>query len=890
MIRLTVNPEAEPTVLTFQKPVIIIGSGTPGDADVPLADEDLETAHIKIIQQDNRWFVVNNVNDPFATLNGLPFGKKQLKNGDLLRVGNTSIRIDAGEQAADSPAPEIKQVPVVDTKETLLRMIDTAIYTPPTGALAPHPYSDDPLPRDPILPNSPIDDLEDDDDDSGKSTTEIEDEIFQLEEKLQHTVHELMTDSNEAALDVKVQKNETQQLDLPEDQDDGEMEPTIFPLRSARESTTPPVERIGKTPTPATAPFQLKPPTKPTLKDYYLSEFDDENEAWKAEKQPSNPYASLEPKRNWRLLAFIAFTLLLIVATILGGAYLSLSGRSEKEELMAAEGVADVAMALTYAQVHHISPHKQNWSDPDFLRNSLNAILTSDYPSLAAIDSHGQFSNCPYILRIYTSSDLSQFLVIAQPASGLVHWMIPKTSIVVDSRTMEMRRLRDIKALNRLLVHANTLDGTNAMEVTNAVKQGELIPLASLTTRHSNHGFVTPTALGLIRPGAENKIYNAPRYYPFGESLLHRALSLADTPATSHDLLHFVEQIEPYEKLKDFVLYSSEGMQIAMEAQKALAMFAPNNKFLIAYLVFNSKGFISGSHLLIDDDNSSLAAINKQTAEANGAAEKKVINTFTYALESLHNPTATPPQRETLVADAAGSEGYAKAPAEEERHPLSLQMTSLTATRHQALLPLAEKMATLLAHENQLPNAAFHDEFMALLNEYETEDKVQQDRVSHGIAALHREYTKMPMAEFMEFIKAAKVEPYFEHYQREHQQTTPAFQQAMRYYETEQLIEKIKTAQDLQDLALKVQIASAAITLDNVPDASMIIAYQGKVSSQVETVLSRLLLSQDQRLPQEAFTAAARLALIEALKSSWITDSDVHEFYLKEFDAIAGGQ
>ncbi len=47
--------------------------------------------------------------------------------------------------------------------------------------------------------------------------------------------------------------------------------------------------------------------------------------------------------------------------------YLRLSTISKDEEVHAAEGVADIAMGLTYAQLHEADPASQNWSDPEFL-------------------------------------------------------------------------------------------------------------------------------------------------------------------------------------------------------------------------------------------------------------------------------------------------------------------------------------------------------------------------------------------------------------------------------------------------------------------------------------------------------------------------------------------
>lgn len=802
MLRLTLNPEKNGSTLTFDKPVIVIGSGLLQGADVLLDEENLENEHLKIINQEGEWVICNVANDPFVTLNGLPFGKKKLQHHDTLQIGDTTIVFDL--EPAQAPLSE----EWYDTVEKLPKIIEEAIVS---------------------------------------KTAAPEATVSPQHEEAPY-------------LDLEAMMNEVEKLDREEEQ-------------VVEETPKPPLD-----PQP-----EAKHKPKPAHKEYYLSEFDDENEGFIKEQEEPETYSSLEPQRNWRLLVFIVVAFLTITTTILTGVYLSLSGRSEKEELTAAEGVADVAMALTYAQLHHINPHKQNWSDPDFLRNNLNAVLTANYPTLATIDSLGQFSNCPYILRIYTSRDLSQFLVIAQPAPSLMHWLIPKMTIVADSKSMELRKLKDIKGLNRLLVNANTLDGTNAMDVSQIVKQGDLIPLSALTSKKGNLGFTTPTALALLRPGAENRIYNAARYYFFGENILNKALALSETPATSHDVTLFKQYSEPFSKLNDIVLYSSLGMQSAMQAQKALSTFAPEDKFLIAYLVFNSKGMISGSHLLIDDDNSQVAIVNRQPVNKEENDEAKVFKTFAYALESLHNPKAVPPTPSGALGEEAvpayGAMGG---------HPLSLQLTHLISARQHALKPISDQIESLLSKENRSLVDDFHEQLTQLLAHYESVDKIEQDKIGEGITELLKEHNTMPLAMFMEYLEAAGLTPLFQQRVTAQQQTQTKFQRALTELEITAQIDKIAEAENLQQLSQAVRSANQAMLQQNLSEPEKLIAHQSEVRNKVESMLSRFLMSQEHKLPQNSLSEAGRGLLVEILNQSWIADPEEHEYYLNEFDILVG--
>src|SRR5262249_55488559 len=161
---------------------------------------------------------------------------------------------------------------------------------------------------------------------------------------------------------------------------------------------------------------------------------------------------------------------------------------------------------------------------------------------------------------------------------------------------MEMRKVNDLKTLNRLLLNPTTLDGTNAHDVSELIKNGKLIPLSVLAAKADRQGFNPPKALGLIRPGAENVIYNAPRYYHFGEDFLTKALMIAESPSNGYEVELLQHEMKDLAKYPNLVLYSSQGMQWAVQAQKALNAFLPNNKMLIAYLKFNSRGAVSSSH------------------------------------------------------------------------------------------------------------------------------------------------------------------------------------------------------------------------------------------------------------------------------------------------------
>jgi hypothetical protein len=305
-------------------------------------------------------------------------------------------------------------------------------------------------------------------------------------------------------------------------------------------------------------------------------------------------------------------------------------------------------------------------------------------------------------LRIYTSNDLAHFLVIAQPHASLLQTLVPKSAIIVDSSTMELRKTKDLKTLNRLLIDP-TLDNSNSGEIAYLVGQGELITFEQLNRSQKDGSFSSPRALAFIRPGAENLIYNALRYYHFGESLTKHAVALYDARDNQHEVTHMMQQIEALTKYTNIVLYTSGGLQTAIAAQRALATFAPQHKFLFGYLQVGTRGLASNGHLLIDDA-SAVAALDP--------IERKIPQSFG-AFERL---------------DADGNRVNG--------HPLDYLLPELSLKRHDALAAIDDNINLLIESENMTPNPDFTTHLGILLQQHELTDLKYQSWIGETLGLL----------------------------------------------------------------------------------------------------------------------------------------------------------
>jgi hypothetical protein len=799
MIKLVISSDSTQTITRrFNQSEVIIGGDHALDADIKLLGQAFQDRHLLITKEEEdsqiRYFVINQANDPFVTLNNLPFGKQPLYGNDLIQVGDYTIRFEY-----EFPSTESELFPKDPTKEKLSGPIKLSqeLETQPNA---------------------------------------FDSETLQLKKK--------KIDPSE--------KNSKIDLSFPY---------TQSPLFQFSEKNNLAIQTHN---TSSQNP-------KLSLKDYYLSEYDDNEEIpSKLEKKDKNQIFLPQFTKSWQSFLTIFGGFLVVITLITSIAYLWVSDQTGEDETIAAKGVADIAMALTYAQLKNIHPQNQNWSYPEFINNNLTSVLAPNHPPLADVDAHGQFADCPYMLRIHTSSDLSQFLVIAQPCPSLLQWLIPKASIIVDSFAMELRKITDLKPLNRLIVHSNNLDATNEKEISSLIKHGELIPLSILVNRAENQGFSPPKALALMHPGAENYIYNAPRYYLLGETILNNTLDLTDKYTGHNETGLFRQELNSYWKFPDFVLYSSKGLQYALNAQKALALISPNEKYLLAYIQLNGQGKIANSHLLADDSRNNLALDEKRTIEILEEAESQKQN------EASANETLQPVNQALEIKETTMISKEI-----DKEHPLFIQLSGIANLRQATLKPYMSEIISLLKKHTELAQSDFANRFSKLQNRYEVADKEEKEKTFKKFNQLVHDNSYLPATKFIEFIHAANLDVIYKEY------LANLDQKIDNHLSNEQIeiqIEAIQNSKSWQELEHHTAQINQLLQFEHIPDEIRLSTYQNHVRSIVTQKLNQFILSSTEALPSHSFNADYLQTLTNILKAVWITDSETHDFYIAEFE------
>jgi hypothetical protein len=790
-----------------------------------LADQNLKAVHVQIIKSQNPhqpgFLVQNLAEDPFATLNGLPFGKQPLKNGDLIQIGEATleIHIESSLQEAALPAP----TPPASPETTPLSALDLA----PAEA--------------------------------GENKHRLKPALHMMDEnKPLDLTHSLNPDE----LDLLMQQVEA-------------IEGNGFPLPD-------PSETLGNdSRTDLAHEFSkkyeyYKSRAHPSLKEYYLHDSDEESEIHlqKAQEEPPKEQKLI----TWQAVAKLLAVSASIMVILLSLAYIWAEYHRKQEELLASKGVADVAMALIYTQIKHIRPQNQNWSDPEFIKNNLTAVLATEYPAFADFDKQGHFSDCPYMLRIYTNSEISRFLVLAQPAPSLLQWLLPKATLIIDSSTMEMRKVNDLKSLNRLLVNSNTLDGEHGEEIMRLVALGELVSLKNLENRKENDGFTPPKALGFIYPDAENLVYNAPRYYCLGENLIKKTEELLSQKETAHDdAALLIQEIFALKKFPLLVLYSSEGIQSALEAQKALMALAPKEKFLMAYLHMNKAGRIASSHLLMNETSpeivSSEHAVFSTSEEQAGQLSSLIeLNPAPQPEESEQD--SQPVQAATKQATLGSS----------LKNPITAKLTEISTLRHQSLQPVNHDLILLLKKQIKNSQPDFKERFLSLQKKMFAIEERLKTEAYQKFDALSKEYLFMPAETLVHSIKEAGLENDFKEYLDETGNKKSEADIELNKREVAQELLNIQTSSNWEELEYSVERLNKLLQFDHIPAIEALIEQQQSLRTSVTSKLNEFFYSTDRPLAEVHFLKKNKERLVKILQEAWIDDLSSAESYLNEFD------
>lgn len=785
MIRLTLKIQANPEIHLYNKTPLFIGSDA-SQVDLTMSKLGIQPIHLKIIEQNGQFFLINFVNDPFVTVNGQAFGRKTLKSGDVIYLHEMTLLFELTSSASLLENDVAKEEKVNSISEKKLKKIENVQLSPleisrGNGTTSPFQFP-------------------------------FEDNILALTEE------EFNPSSLNKYLIELENSSQTQ----------------VTPRTNSKSEVKKVDNKKGV-----------------SLKDDYLRDLDDEN---------NNISRSFGPPRHlyqaWKWILLFIFSLLALSVSIGSVLYFSVSDKTEAHETKAAQGVADLAMALTYAQINQLKPHNQNWSDLDFLKKNLNAILPDISSYAAQINPQGQFHSSPYSLRIYTNRDLSHFLLIAQPAPSLLNWLIPQSLIVVDSQLMELRILKDVRHLNRLLANQDPLEGPSRKEITSLIKEGQLIRLGNLALDSEQEDFSPPKNLAWIKPGAENLIYNAPRYYRLGHPIIEKAIALSSSKGSSQEVAALKQKVEMFSSLNHFILYSDQGKKTALLARQGLMLFAPSEKLLFGYLQLNAQGKIYQVSLLKEDEEIKDSAL-VSSREGDG------VIAFQTNLDHTKGEVVKKNSEDFQI---------------DINHPIYILLHALTQAREIELSPLTISLNNLIDQELSFPQAQFQLEFQKLSHAYLIGNAKHKQLIKEALQNLYQQYENIPIDQFFTFVKALKLEHLI-------QKENASFSIIDENYHQniEVLLTYIENGKSFLELDHFIDLTTAWLNLDSIRDPNELMKYQNLIRNQSLKFIEKILLT-----PKKSFIIKQedRDLLEHILNQERLFKHEEREFFLKEFDEV----
>jgi hypothetical protein len=546
--------------------------------------------------------------------------------------------------------------------------------------------------------------------------------------------------------------------------------------------------------------------------------------------------------RSTKWILFLTSSI--IVASILGGkAYQNIYKESIEHEMIAARGVADTAMALTNAKLYDLKPGNQNWNDSDFFKSNLKAVLSDQSSYADSIDSHGNFTCCPYTLRTYTNQDFSRFLLIAQPSPNLAQWILPKFTIIVDSETMELRSLSDIRTLNRLLANYKPLDESNGKDISRLFKESPLIPLHVLSQKDQNKDFLTPSCLAERQPGCEHFIYNAPRYYSLSQSLIQKTKNLLKESKSNRDLTALKHEIEILSRLPFYTIYAPNGKSEALVINESLSLYTPSDRFFIGYLRMAPNGTIQNSDIL---DISLLDSTKnndfEEISDSSDLHDSKKMNLY---------------------------------------HPIHLHLSAIAYSRNHSLSEASQNIEILLKQHSKVVNKDFKSELEIAIQTYLSLDSQFEEQIRKVLLGLSNQYKDLSESEFILFAKESGLESIL---------VSHLFENRDKLTQKEienQILEEIEHSTDFSTLkkAFENSILNIPFNLESVESAPLSIA-ENRVRNRTLDQIEKLLLLDSSSYKNTSNNEEEELNFKGILNNERLIHPHERLYFMNEFEEV----
>lgn len=540
--------------------------------------------------------------------------------------------------------------------------------------------------------------------------------------------------------------------------------------------------------------------------------------------------------------------------------------QSEKNELAAMRGVADIAMAVTYAQVYNVQPYHNNWKDPDFIDGCLNAVLSSKYRAASPIAQGGQLKDNIYQIEVIASHGVEDFLIVAIPRKGMQQMMAPCPLIVLSSRTMDIRKSKAIEPWVQAMKEGDLIDKAFVETLQDLADREVSLRLASLNAGDYSQGFAVLKKISYYWPEGENKVYNAPRYFQLTEPIISKIIEYSERGLSAQEKSVLEEKVSALNRRGDVICYTSYGEEVAGKAAEALASFPANQTLLVAAVELEKDTKMIQSAKALDEEKHA-GYYQKLTI----AASKSVIKG----------------KQENIAANDFKT---GKKTVIDPNDPLFVTLNELFSQRRDALKGLGDQLIDLIQqhNKNDLPN--FEEKQKELTKKYEAVSEQFHKKIGSCLKNLYTDYVKNgdldKQKRFFATVRAVELERFLpEELKNLEGAEDKSADVKIGLEDFKTLLDQIKHASTLGQLNVAVQRAREAMNSADV-DSSQQLSYRQDFKAQVLKRVGDFLLSPDFALPKETFQQQDKAILADILNEVEISDSAEKDFYLGEFDHL----
>lgn len=171
---------------------------------------------------------------------------------------------------------------------------------------------------------------------------------------------------------------------------------------------------------------------------------------------------------------------------------------------------------------------------------------------------------------------------------------------------------------------------------------------------------------------------------------------------------------------------------------------------------------------------------------------------------------------------------------------------------------------------------------------YQAVDENLKAKIIKTLAQLYKEYSYLPLSTFMNYVKAAGLGYITEEYAAK-----TGLELSEAQPEDTQLQEGlhgIQNANNLQELEDAVAKEIDLLTALGLSETSKVINYQQLIHNAVFRKLEQFLLKPSTPLTADDYTSQNKIRLSHIMQSAWMTGADETDYFLNEFEQLAGNR